>query len=543
MAGLAALLGTGSLLAGCAGGPARGEHQGGTPAAARLVSYDSCPQFLDQVRAQALAEVGPYGLSSSGSNVSGSGERMALDAPQAAAAATPSAGTASSGAAASTDSTPSFSSTNVQEAGVDEPDLAKTDGNLLVALRRNDSSLQVAEVGATPKLRGSLPLSSVVEATGLFLVGTDAVVLGAAPQSAPVPQPLSGTTSNSSSSSSGSDGLTAPIESYTPSTVVAVVSLADPDHPAVVRTFDVQGTEVDARLIAGHIEVVVTSAPTLPFVAPSSSSAPAQAAALADNKAIIQMSQPSDWLPSVTSEPSGVSQTTACTAAMHPVVASGLGTVSVVPIDPSATQPGPEATIVGDASTVYASATSLYVATTAWTAPSSPPVATGAPSATGIAAPVPVPSEQPPASTDIHGFDLANPGAPVYVGSAEVDGTLIGQYAMSEYEGYLRVATTVGSATPPPNEGVAPTTASDNRVTILQPQGGSLVTVGTVSGLGSGEKIYAVRFIGPLGYVVTFRQTDPLYVLDLHDPHSPQLAGQLELTGYSSFLQPVGNNL
>ena len=80
-------------------------------------------------------------------------------------------------------------------------------------------------------------------------------------------------------------------------------------------------------------------------------------------------------------------------------------------------------------------------------------------------------------------------------------------------------------------------------MTVLQPQGGALVTVGTLGGLGNGEKIYAVRFIGTLAFVVTFRQTDPLYVVDLSDPATPRTAGQLDLIGFSSFLQPVGNGL
>jgi hypothetical protein len=120
---------------------------------------------------------------------------------------------------------------------------------------------------------------------------------------------------------------------------------------------------------------------------------------------------------------------------------------------------------------------------------------------------------------------------------------LIGQYALSAYQGYLRVATTVGEPSPAPSDGTSSATPSDNRVTVLQPQGGALVTVATAGGLGSGEKIYAVRFIGPLAFVVTFRQTDPLYVVDLSNPADPHTAGQLALTGYSSFLQPVGSGL
>ena len=64
--------------------------------------------------------------------------------------------------------------------------------------------------------------------------------------------------------------------------------------------------------------------------------------------------------------------------------------------------------------------------------------------------------------------------------------------------------------------------------------------VGQVSGLGQGEQIYSVRFVGNTGYVVTYRQVDPLYTIDLSDPTAPKVAGQLDLEGYSSYLHPLG---
>jgi uncharacterized secreted protein with C-terminal beta-propeller domain len=67
--------------------------------------------------------------------------------------------------------------------------------------------------------------------------------------------------------------------------------------------------------------------------------------------------------------------------------------------------------------------------------------------------------------------------------------------------------------------------------------------VGRVGGIGVGERIYAVRFLGDAGYVVTFRQTDPLYTLDLADPEHPRVAGQLDLLGYSAYLHPVDGDL
>jgi hypothetical protein len=76
-------------------------------------------------------------------------------------------------------------------------------------------------------------------------------------------------------------------------------------------------------------------------------------------------------------------------------------------------------------------------------------------------------------------------------------------------------------------------------VYVLEQSGDQLVIVGKAGGLGAGEQIYAVRFIGPVGYVVTFRQMDPLYTLDLSDPAQPRVVGQLELSGYSAYLYPV----
>jgi hypothetical protein len=64
---------------------------------------------------------------------------------------------------------------------------------------------------------------------------------------------------------------------------------------------------------------------------------------------------------------------------------------------------------------------------------------------------------------------------------------------------------------------------------------------GHVTGLGLTERIYSVRFIGPVGYVVTYRQTDPLYTVDLSDPAQPRVRGSLALTGYSSYLHPASD--
>jgi hypothetical protein len=640
---------------------------------ADLVSYSNCSQFLQQVKSEALGEVGPYGLGAAGQDIGrfgsvgpGTWSKEAVPMPMSAAVSAGSpiadAGSSSIG---STSGDQEYSTTNDQEAGVDEPDLVKTDGRLMVVLRQQPIGVQVVDVGtAAPKLDGFLALPQLGEADGLFLVGQDAVVIGGqtsltdqsvgdqstgdqstgeqstgeqstgeqstgeqstgdqstgdqstgvvtpVPQ-APEPVARTGSVGSASmgSASAGSASMGArlgrtglaepygelvnpggpmipvatpapkapalrapalrapalkapalkavrtslvmPVGGSTSLTDIVVVSLADPSKPSVVRTFSFKGEDEGARLINGQVVLVLASQPQLRWVYPVSAAPAAQRAATAANKAAIESSVVGDWLPSETVRTGhGTSVTvstraTACSGTYHTVVRAGLGTVSVVSVGPLSSSPGSEVTVVGNAENVYASGTDVYVATANWQDQLGP----GCPVPSGVACPMEpaTPAVVSPAtgsSTDIYGFDISDPSSPRYLGSGKVPGTLIGQYAMSEYGGYLRVATTVGEPTPAPVDGgAAPAQRSDNMVSVLQPKDGSLVTVGALSGLGRGEKIYSVRFEGDLGYVVTFNQTDPLYVIDLTNPRSPVLAGKLPLSGYSSFLQPLGNGL
>jgi hypothetical protein len=136
----------------------------------------------------------------------------------------------------------------------------------------------------------------------------------------------------------------------------------------------------------------------------------------------------------------------------------------------------------------------------------------------------------------IHQFSLDDGTGASYVASGEVQGRLLNQFAMSEYNGDLRVATTTDNWG---NFG----DQSESTVYVLRPNGTDLEQISSISGLGKGEQIYSVRFIDDVGYVVTFRQIDPLYVLDLSDPANPVLDGELKIPGYSAYLHPVGEGL
>jgi uncharacterized secreted protein with C-terminal beta-propeller domain len=110
-----------------------------------------------------------------------------------------------------------------------------------------------------------------------------------------------------------------------------------------------------------------------------------------------------------------------------------------------------------------------------------------------------------------------------YVASGAVPGTVLNQFSMDEYDSYFRVATTTfGQAT-------------ENNVYVLNM---SLEVAGSLEGLASGETIYSARFMGERGYLVTFKQIDPLFVIDLSDPYDPEVLGYLKVTGYSDYLHP-----
>ncbi len=124
--------------------------------------------------------------------------------------------------------------------------------------------------------------------------------------------------------------------------------------------------------------------------------------------------------------------------------------------------------------------------------------------------------------------------------SGKVPGTILNQFSFDEWKGDLRVATTISGRNPFYMLGGNSSAEQVNDVYVL---GGNLDIKGSVKDLGKTEKIYSVRFIEDRGYVVTFRQTDPFYVLDLSNGNTPLLKGELKIPGYSSYLHPIGTHL
>lgn len=138
-------------------------------------------------------------------------------------------------------------------------------------------------------------------------------------------------------------------------------------------------------------------------------------------------------------------------------------------------------------------------------------------------------------NTAITRYQLDGTGLFTTTATGYVPGTLNNRFSIDEYEGRLRVATEnswwmrIDESTPPPG----------TNLYVLEQSESDLALVGGVEGLAPGEQVYSVRFAEDRGYIVTFRQVDPLFVIDLSEPTSPVVTGQLKIPGYSQYLQVI----
>ncbi|MGH8928554.1 MAG: beta-propeller domain-containing protein [Acidimicrobiia bacterium] len=486
-----------------------------------LEGFASCDDVLSYLQTSALPMVTAWGLGGGPIMFARSDVLMGAEA-----------------AGSATDTAQQHSTTNLQEIGVDEPDLVKTDGRLLVAIAQG--KLFVVDVTVEPELLGSVELGDIAPQS-LFLIGDQALVIGSAP-TVKAQQRLV--------DPGFVDGVAPEVVDpfwWNPMATIARIDLSDPTAPKRVEEMSFEGFIVAARAVENTVRLVVSSSSwQLPFVTPDQIVANwplwqqkdpnawtrAESIALSTNRTVVSSSTIQDWLPRFTIESNtGLRQVhdgtlADCGSIAHPEEFAGLGLTSILTFDASrGLEPVDRFGLVTDSQTVYASADAIYIATQKWRDWNVIPEREWDQVAEMV-------------TTTIHRFDASDPNSVEYTGSGEVAGWLYSQWAMSEHEGVLRVASTTES----PFWGFREA-SSQSLVTALAPTDGSLQTIGVVSGLGINERIYAVRFVGDAGYVVTFRQVDPLYVIDLSDPTSPQVAGELKIPGYSAYLHPIGENL
>lgn len=386
-----------------------------------------------------------------------------------------------------------FSETNVQEPSVDEPDIVKTDGQHVFALF-NERVRAVAVRGNAPRLVGTLRIPRSYGGE-MLLYGNRLLVMTYGGGSVlPVGSPKA-----------RRGGL------------ITEVDVSNPARMRVVRTLAIDGFYVGARLHGSTARVVISSFDAWWYYPDDAYSGTLEQrqAAIDVARQRVQSSGLSDWIPFYTLRVTGHGRRSGLLVPCQEVLRSkdtqSMDFVSLLSIDlrRGLPQTDSDAVLMPYADVLYASPRNFYLASDQY--------------------------GERDISTDLHKFDVTRRGQSQYRASGTVGGFLLNQFGLSEHRGFLRVATT--------ERMFSTNNRSVSFVNVLAQRAGRLQRVGRVGNLGRGEAISAVRFLGDTGYVVTFRQIDPFYTIDLRYPTRPRVAGQLKLRGSSAYLHPIGNDL
>ena len=349
--------------------------------------------------------------------------------------------------------------------------------------------LRAVDVRARPRLVGTLRLARG-GANELLLHGDRLLVLSRVAM-LPVPD--------------GPVGIRAPFVPMR--SVVTEVDVGNPARMRVLRTLELEGTHLAARLVGRSVRIVLSASlgTGLRFERPATPAPEEAARAAARNAAIVRAADARSWLPSYTVR-TARGKTTAtgplvqCRDIRRPPSFAGFGLVTVLTLDVErGLDPVDSDAVVSDGRIVYASRTRLYVATERWDR--------------RIA--------RRPAAV------RRCPDADPRLRHRELDPDALPRERVGRGRAPEPVVAVGAPGRPPRREHRGalwwggPQLESETAVTTLDERGGALAQLGRVGGLGRGERVYAVRFAGDVGYVVTFRQVDPLYTLDLSAPARP----------------------
>ncbi|WP_434400086.1 beta-propeller domain-containing protein [Planococcus sp. 11815] len=373
------------------------------------------------------------------------------------------------------------SSTNNQVEGIDEGDIVQTDGDYLYSV--SESRVVISDI-RDPE---NMELAAVLEFDGetypeeLFLSGDTLAVI------------------SSRFSLMETEG-DAEMESFMPYSGITAVSLYDvtsPDNPELIREFGNEGTFNNARLSNGILYYVSNVFPNYWI--------------LEEQPDIELRPRLFDSAQGGELEPLPYEDLTILPGTME----GSYSVITSVSLEAPASNEISTKGFLGGNEQMYMNEQHLYLTASAFE------TAEGEFEDTALWVP-----QQ--ADTEIFKFGLDGISVE-FIASARVQGSLLNQFSMDEFEGHFRLATT---------EGVdwAPASEPKNHLFILNEQ---LEQVGSVENLAPSERIYSVRFIGSKAYMVTFRETDPLFAIDVSDPADPEVLGELKIPGFSNYLHPL----
>jgi len=371
---------------------------------------------------------------------------------------------------ASASNAPSYTGTNVQVQGVDEPDRVKTDGtHLFVSTQDSVALINAYPPNATSTL-------STLSFTGSSVLGLEAAT----------------------------NRLMVIVQTNTGAGAVELLlydttSLAS---PVLIQNVTIEGNYVGARMAGGYLYAIIQQ-PSYTFSDQGNASAVMPVVSRAGVQA--ELSPSSVFYTNNTAQISFYT--------MIPSVSMSTGKESVISV------------LTGPSATVYVSTSNIYVAYTNYLDLYDVDGVPGNAFSGGVITPQLVAQSQ---NSTILRASYAN-GTVTAAKAGVVPGTVLNQFSMDEYNGYFRIATSRFATI----SGVS--TTSDDVYVLDQ----NMTQVSSLQNIAPGENIYAVRFSGDVGYVVTYQQIDPLFVISFKDIAKPVILSALQVTGYSDYLHPL----
>lgn len=353
----------------------------------------------------------------------------------------------------------SYSKTNLQEAGVDEADIIKTDGKYLYVMKATGSVRMIRAEGKTLEVEGTIMLEALNETPQEMYVDGDILNLI-----------VTGSRTTLDSDDTQEDTYTANTENYTK---IYTYDISDRSVPQLRGTVKQKGTYSTSRKNGDVIYLFTQFYPQINDADQIDTYVPAVNGARLESTDI--------YLPEYQNSSS------------YLVISSVSNRRPDEVIDKKA--------IVSAADNFYVSNDNIYIANANWSSDT--------------------------AMTQILKFSCQK-GKIRAKGAADLKGFLNDSFSMNEYNGYIRIVLTDYSG--------------DTQTNALYVLDDALEVCGSITDIAEGEEIRSARFLGDTGYFVTFRDTDPLFSVDLSDPTEPKVLGELKITGFSSYLHFYGEN-
>ncbi|MBO8158868.1 beta-propeller domain-containing protein [Thermosyntropha sp.] len=385
------------------------------------------------------------------------------------------------------ESSADFSSTNIQVAGVDESDIVKTDGKYIYKVNNDRVNIIKAfpadQMQLVSQIRFEKPGFNAQE---LYLEGNYLIVLGSGHYNPITPMPKA------------EIKIYPPPHSFTSAKAI-IYNLKNPYKPEKIREIEIKGYMLSSRKIGKSVYLVCNR-----HIYWSRESEKIELPAYRDTNEKNDNSFKEIGCENIRYFPDNI----------YPsyIIVAGFNIDDTVnPADVNA--------YLGYSENIYASAQHLYIALT------HEPVY-------HIMADTNQPNKIRESKTLVYKFALQN-GKTNYEGKGEVKGRILNQFSMDEYQGTFRIATTSGDMWR--NDEYT----SKNNLYVLDKD---LKILGKLEGIAPGERIYSTRFMGKRAYMVTFRNVDPLFVIDLKNPKEPKILGKLKIPGYSDYLHPYDEN-